>query len=161
MERRAPSGGSQAHSSSPVAMSYLCPVRPASKLLHDGLISLPVVQPRHILAIGPRAEKKVVSRPSLSHDVPLLPRVHSQRPALIWQVTGDPTGSPCRTAQPGQASEGFCSWRIPKGSPRLCLLCVFITWYLDMTVSLILAGDPTVMELKNFSCPAWPLLYTG
>lgn len=74
-----------------VPKSYLCPVGPASKLLHDGLISLPVVQPRHILAIGPRAEKKVVSLPSLSHDVSLLPQVHSQ-------LTGDPTGSPCRTA---------------------------------------------------------------
>lgn len=30
-----------------------------------------------------------------------------------------------------------------------------------MTVSLILARDPKVMELKIFSCPAWTLLYTG
>lgn len=43
--------------------SYLCPVGSASKLLHDGLISQPVVQPRHILAIGPREErKKMVSQ---------------------------------------------------------------------------------------------------
>ena len=37
----------------PTDASYLGPVGPAAHLLHDGLVGQPVVQPRHVLTIGP------------------------------------------------------------------------------------------------------------
>lgn len=37
----------------PTDTSYLGPVGPAAHLLHDGLVGQPVVQPRHVLTIGP------------------------------------------------------------------------------------------------------------
>lgn len=47
--------------------SYLGPVGPAAHLLHDGLIGQPVVQPWHVLAIGPGGTGVGEGSEALSH----------------------------------------------------------------------------------------------
>lgn len=67
----------------PTGESYLGPVGPAPDLLHDGLVGQPVVQPRHVLAVGPGAGAEGGEAPSLLAVPPIVIWHFSRRcPAL-------------------------------------------------------------------------------